>query len=484
MSANFYTLHSKNFSQLFESGINFDLVLRAGDKDKREFKVHTQILYAQSTYFQVALSKKWLKKKNDCYVFEKTNIEADIFEIILRYLYTGEVNIEKCDGSQILKLLVATDELNLDNLLQFAQSYLIKSRASFIVEQPVRVLELIFRLESCKTLRIFCLDEICKNYTHLFDSDYMTLDKDIFTQILQQDKLHIKEVELWKRVVKWGTSRHPELKPSPTEWSIDDVNRMKKTLTGLMEHIRFFAMSAGEYYDEVRPYRKLFSKKLREEMLQFIMLPSRKPSDIKAKARGRPINSRLVGYSIMALVAGWIDSMNTAYEEIPYEFTLIYRASRDGFDDEKFRSMCSNKGPTVVIAKLTDHPNILGGYNPSHWPVYGSVGSQTYNNADASFIFEMSDGKSTAGALIGRLTYSGNKNGWNRNSSHRNNNYYRYCYGYGPSFGSHFCICGRSWSSDTSTNSYGFYYSTAYSIKDGTLEEYEVFTVNYREILN
>ena len=86
MSTNFYTQHSKNFSELFESGRNFDLVLYAGDKQNRkEFKVHTQILCAQSTYFQVALSKKWLKKKGDCYVFEKANIEADVFEIILRY---------------------------------------------------------------------------------------------------------------------------------------------------------------------------------------------------------------------------------------------------------------------------------------------------------------------------------------------------------------------------------------------------------------
>ena len=85
MSTNFYTQRSKKFLQLFETGINFDLVLHAGDKQHgRDFKVHTQILCAQSTYFQAALSKKWLRKKGDCYVFEKTNVEADVFEIILR----------------------------------------------------------------------------------------------------------------------------------------------------------------------------------------------------------------------------------------------------------------------------------------------------------------------------------------------------------------------------------------------------------------
>ncbi|CAG8573529.1 2879_t:CDS:2 [Paraglomus occultum] len=71
------------------------------------------------------------------------------------------------------------------------------------------------------------------------------------------------------------------------------------------------------------------------------MLLSRKSNDVMATSRGRPINSRLVEH--------WIDSKNTAYDEISYEFTLIYQASRDGFDDKNFRSMCSNKGPFKII---------------------------------------------------------------------------------------------------------------------------------------
>ncbi|CAG8603666.1 4998_t:CDS:2 [Paraglomus brasilianum] len=466
MSTHFYTQHSKNFLQLFESGKNFDLTLYAGYKqDRKEFKVHTPILCAQSTYFQTALSKEWFKKKGNCYVFEKANVEADVFEIILRYLYTGEVDINKCDGSKILKLLIATDELDLGDLLQFAQSFLIKSRESFIVEQPVRVLESIFRLESCKTLRLFCLNEICKNCTHLFNSDdYLTLEEDIFAQILQQDKLHIKEVELWKCVLKWGTSRHPELKHSPTEWSADNLNQMKKTLAGLIEHIRFFAMSTDEYYDNVRPYRKLFSKKLREEMLQFIILSSRKPKDFITKTRRRPFDSRLVDYSIMALIAGWIDSKNVAYEEIPYE-------------------------PDCCYCKIMNHPNIFGGYNPSSWVDYDSAEDQIYNGEDyavyGSFIFETSDGKSTAGASMGRLNSRGKSkyDYYNYNYESRGGlicGDHDYDPSFGPYFGSNFYISGQAWSSTTSASG-THYYGIACSVANGTLEEYEVFTIKNQD---
>ena len=86
MSKSFHTHLSNNFLQLFESGKNFDLLLYAGcERNRKEFKVHTQILCARSTYFQAALSEKWLKKEGDYYVFEKANVEADVFEIILRY---------------------------------------------------------------------------------------------------------------------------------------------------------------------------------------------------------------------------------------------------------------------------------------------------------------------------------------------------------------------------------------------------------------
>ncbi|CAG8573484.1 2877_t:CDS:2 [Paraglomus occultum] len=478
MSKNCYAQFSNNFLKLFETGNNFDLILHAGDqKDRKEFKVHTQILCAQSTYFQAALSKKWLKKKGDCYIFEKTNIEADVFEIILRYLYTGEMNIKNCDVPQILKLLVATDELGLVDFLQFARNYLLESKDTFIIEQPGRVLESIFRLESCKKLRLLCINAICNNYASIFDdaNRYLTLEKDIFALLLQQDNLCMKEVELWKYVLRWGKSRHPELKPSPTEWSTDDVNLMKKTLAGLIEHVRFFTMSAEEYYDEIRPYKKLFSKELREKMLQFITIPSRKPNDVctMARPRARLLDSKLVGHSIAAHIAGWIDSRKTAYAKIPYEFTLIYRASRDGFDDIKFRNMCSNQGPTIVIAKLVDHPNIFGGYNPSQWPAYSrpyglysvvpeGVCTCICEVDDGSFIFEMSDGKSTKEARIGRL---------NPERGYHNNRYY---HSTGPAFGSNFYILGRAWYSNTSKCNC---YAMVCSITSGTLEEYEVFTV-------
>ena len=46
-------------------------------------------------------------------------------------------------------------------------------------------------------------------------------------------------------------------------------------------------------------------------------------------------------------------------------YTLIYRASRDGWAASSFHSFCDRKGPTVVIVK--SGYNIFGGYAAQHW---------------------------------------------------------------------------------------------------------------------
>ena len=45
---------------------------------------------------------------------------------------------------------------------------------------------------------------------------------------------------------------------------------------------------------------------------------------------------------------------------------LLYRASRDGEEYQTFHKLCDNKGPTIVLVKLSDS-DILGTYTPIDW---------------------------------------------------------------------------------------------------------------------
>ena len=48
-----------------------------------------------------------------------------------------------------------------------------------------------------------------------------------------------------------------------------------------------------------------------------------------------------------------------------HTYSLIYRASRNGWAASNFHSFCDRKGPTVVVFKSGNY--IFGGYTEQHW---------------------------------------------------------------------------------------------------------------------
>ncbi|POG55193.1 hypothetical protein GLOIN_2v1739705 [Rhizophagus irregularis DAOM 181602=DAOM 197198] len=75
------------------------------------------ILSYRSPYLRRKLSTN--KKNNDGTLarIELPNILPEIFEIILRYIYGGKLSLKECDTSNIIKLLVAANELSLQELV-------------------------------------------------------------------------------------------------------------------------------------------------------------------------------------------------------------------------------------------------------------------------------------------------------------------------------------------------------------------------------
>ncbi|RIB27674.1 hypothetical protein C2G38_1722544 [Gigaspora rosea] len=87
-----------------------------------------------------------------------------------------------------------------------------------------------------------------------------------------------------------------------------------------------------------------------------------------------------------------IDRCSTIYgiTEIPYEFKLLFRGSRDGVSGKDFHKLCDNIPGTVVIVKINSTDEILGGYNPLVWKFGG--GHRYVTTAD-SFIFSLKNGE-------------------------------------------------------------------------------------------
>jgi len=90
-----------------------------------------------------------------------------------------------------------------------------------------------------------------------------------------------------------------------------------------------------------------------------------------------------------AIFSSWIEKKNDSYykgRNIPYGFNLLYRASRDGYTAAAFHSKCDDKGATIVIAKVKNSGQIIGGYNPLQWD-----SSNSNKSTKDSFIFSFTD---------------------------------------------------------------------------------------------
>ncbi|KAF0532595.1 btb/poz domain-containing protein 19-like [Gigaspora margarita] len=230
---------SKDFSQLLESD-DYDVIIHSGDKSNfKEFKVQSNIIRTRSPYFKTSLSNanNWINESNGFIIFKKPNISPAIFLLILRYIYTGVLDLTNQSGFDVLALLIASEEL--------------------ILELPI-------------------------------------LDKDIFLTLIKKDVMDIEEIDIWKDLIKWGTTQSISYKGKSKEtnvnnWDENDFALFKKSLEPFIHYIRFHEISKENFYHYVRPYKKAIPENLYEDLMAYFManlrckiskLPSRRSIDI------------------------------------------------------------------------------------------------------------------------------------------------------------------------------------------------------------
>ncbi|CAG8535256.1 8293_t:CDS:2 [Ambispora leptoticha] len=157
MSPPFLTSLSNDFGHLLDEGDDYNVIVHAGEEpNDRTFLAHSVVLRARSPYFRRALSKEWARtEKNGMIVFKKPNISHSVFQIILKYMYTGTIALDFKEGTELLKLLVAADELFLQELHDHVQSHLLECREVWLCHNFALVHRTVFQLEASKELQSF-----------------------------------------------------------------------------------------------------------------------------------------------------------------------------------------------------------------------------------------------------------------------------------------------------------------------------------------
>ncbi|CAG8562305.1 155_t:CDS:2, partial [Gigaspora rosea] len=140
----------------------------------------------------------------------------------------------------------------------------------------------------------------------------------------------------------------------------------------------------------------------------------------------------------------------------PYKFVLLFRGSRDGFQNNLFHEKCDQKGATIVVAKIQNSNQLVGGYTPVDWDTSGQNKSST-----DSFIFSLSDLTNLSNANLGRISSS----------------YYSYAIYCDKSCGPYFGNGNLHFNRNCINVSDNGYYSNVGIPNGSQIEDYEVFQV-------
>ncbi|PKY22541.1 hypothetical protein RhiirB3_436540 [Rhizophagus irregularis] len=168
---------------------------------------------------------------------------------------------------------------------------------------------------------------------------------------------------------------------------------MERAIHRFIPLIRFYYISSKDFVTKVYPFREIMPKDLISNILIFRMAPDEKINvDIHVQPPRQltnNIDSIIINQNHVAIFANWIDRKLC-------KFKLLYRASRDGNTNTAFHEKCDNKGATIVIVKIKNSEQIVGGYNPLNWDSSGEY-KLTYD----SFLFSFTDRNNFHSAKVG-----------------------------------------------------------------------------------
>ncbi|RHZ44358.1 hypothetical protein Glove_736g10 [Diversispora epigaea] len=399
MSFKFSDKLSQDFSELLSDKKEYNVVIEVDkEENMKSFTSHSVVLRYRSTYFTKELENT-ATNENQVKIIIKPNISAQIFEIILKYIYGGVVDIKNIETEIIYELMIVANKLEFEELSEKLESYLVESKASWLRTHFSRIYRSIFNSNRCnefKGLKQFYNDIISKYPNLIFESEAFTsLQEAALISILERDNLQLEEIKIWDYVIKWGIAQNPTFPINLEEWSEENFKTLKTTLQQCLPLIRYFHITGKDIWKKLKPYKNILSMQLWGDLNQQLISPNQPVKTLILSARiisspelpQRRI-STIINEEHLAEISSWIDRKSIVYSlaNVPYKFQLILRGSIDGFQPKTFWNMCNGHIGTIVIVKVAGTDEILGGYNPLAW---GNSTYGTYMETKDSFIFSL-----------------------------------------------------------------------------------------------
>ncbi|CAG8609472.1 15543_t:CDS:2, partial [Acaulospora colombiana] len=399
-------------------------------------------------YIYTAISKTFFMtgtEEGNVVIFKKENIAPKAFRLLLNIIYGGSAKMSGLTPPEFLELLEAYDELGIQGFDDYLQQYFLENNREWIRDNLLTLEAFSSKHGSFRDIRGYCLDQLCQNSDLVFrPTDIKEINKGVIIELLKRDDLIAEEIDLWNFVIQWGVAQVPGVtkEDGTIDWTKEEeVGKLKEAVRDLVSLIRFKWIGHEDFYDKVRPCKLLFESEVYEKTMKHYFtvknhasspiqvqtgsLTLQEPSPVPpsptvsesalssgSKAESAKPRAKYTNFIIKengdyeSLISSWIDKKKYDQDYQPYKFKLLYKGSANKFSYVSFHEKCDTIPGTLVIARIKDTGELVGGYNPRRWnpkKVSGRVTTSTYPIYCAkSFIFKL-DGENVERSIISRI---------------------------------------------------------------------------------
>ena len=166
------------------------------------------------------------------------------------YIYGDRLFLKEYDASDIIKILVAANELSLQELIVYIQSFLIKKKANWMEQNFNLIYQTSSINDSFLELQKFCTKLMSKEPGKIFESlDFISISEKSLISLIRNDNLQMSKVQVWKYVLKWGLAQNSGLPSDPKSFSKNDFDALKNTLRQCITFIKFNELTSNEFYN-------------------------------------------------------------------------------------------------------------------------------------------------------------------------------------------------------------------------------------------
>ncbi|CAG8730446.1 8300_t:CDS:2, partial [Acaulospora morrowiae] len=137
--AEFFKRLSQDLIKLLEANEEYNVIIEAGEAPAAQsFKVHSIILCHRCPILYDEVKKVNFNEKN-IRVITNTQISATVFEVIIKYIYSGAVNLKNIEPSTIFDILITANKYGLTELLQYLELFMIKNQIAWLESNSFNV---------------------------------------------------------------------------------------------------------------------------------------------------------------------------------------------------------------------------------------------------------------------------------------------------------------------------------------------------------